>query len=144
MAITWGIIVVLLSLLAWGGQAISWFSPRTAERLGLTEAQDAVEPTFHADIRGEALWDSLTLWVLVVAGVLLIAGNDAWPYFGLAGGAIYVYFAGRGLLTRRAMQQRGLRIGRAENVKSAYLFLAIWGVTGLATAIAAAIGLASA
>jgi hypothetical protein len=143
MAIIWGIIVVVLALLAWGGQAISWFSPRTAERLALTEAEDAVEPAFYADGRAEALWDALTLWIAVVAGVLLIAGSDAWSYFGLAGGAIYVYFAGRGLLTRRAMQQRGLRIGTPENVKSAYLFLTIWGVMGLVTAIAAANGLTS-
>ncbi len=143
MTIIWGIIVVVLALLAWGGQTISWFLPRTAERLALTEPEDAVEPAFYADVRAEALWDALTLWVAAVAGVLLIAGNDAWPYFGLAGGAIYVYFAGRGLLTRRAMQRRGLRIGTVENVKSAYLFLTMSGLMGLVTAIAAAGALAS-
>jgi hypothetical protein len=143
VAITWGIVVVILSALAWGGQAISWFAPPTAERLSLTEAEADVEPAFHADVRGEALWDSLTLWVLVVAGALLIAGNAAWAYFGLSGGAVYVYFAGRGLLTRRAMRQRGLRIGAAQNLKSAYLFLTVWGVMGLATLVAAAAELAS-
>lgn len=143
MAITWGIIVVVLSALAWAGQAISWFSPPTAERLSLTEAEADVEPAFYADVRGEALWDTLTLWVLVVAGALLIAGSDVWSYFGLSGGAIYVYFAGRGLLTRRVMHQRGLRIGAAENLKSAYLFLAVWGAMGLATLIAGAVELAS-
>ncbi len=143
MAITWGIVVIVLSVLAWGGQAISWFSPPTAERLSLTEAEADVEPAFYADIRGEALWDTLTLWALVVAGALLVTGNDAWPYFGLGGGAIYVYFAGRGLLTRRAIQQRGLRIGAAQSLKSVYLFLTVWGVMGLATLIAAVAELAS-
>ncbi len=143
MAITWGIVVIVLSALAWGGQTISWFSPPTAERLSLTEAEADVEPAFYADVRGEALWDTLTLWVLVVAGALLIAGNGAWSYFGLSGGAIYVYFAGRGLLTRRAMQQRGLRVGSAQNLKSAYLFLTVWGVIGLVTLVAAAVELAS-
>ena len=143
MAITWGIVVLVLAVLAWGGQTISWFAPPTAERLSLTEAEADVEPAFYADVRGEALWDTLTLWVLVIAGVLLIAGNDAWPYFGLSGGALYVYFAGRGLLTRWVMQQRGLRIGSAQNLKSAYLFLTVWGVMGLATLIAAAVELAS-
>lgn len=143
MAITWGIIVIVFAVLAWGGQAISWFSPPAAERLSLTEAEADVEPAFYADVRGEALWDTLTLWVLIVAGVLLIAGNEAWPYFGLSGGAIYVYFAGRGLLTRRAMQKGGLRIGSESNLKSAFLFLTVWGVIGFATLIAAVVELAS-
>ena len=143
MSVTWGIVVIVLSVLAWGGQTISWFAPSSAERLSLTEAEADVEPAFYADIRGEALWDTLTLWVLVVAGALLIAGNSAWSYFGLSGGGIYVYFAGRGLLTRRAMQQRGLRIGSAQNLKSAYLFLTLWGVMGLVTLVAAAVELAS-
>jgi hypothetical protein len=134
---------MVLSALAWAGQAISWISPRTAERLSLAEAEADVEPAFYADIRGEAAWDTLTLWVMVVAGALLIAGNGAWSYFGLGGGAIYVYFAGRGLLARWAMQHRGLRIGSPRNVKSGFVLLAVWGVMGLATVIAASIELAS-
>lgn len=143
MAIIWGIVVVALSALAWGGQTISWLSPRTGERLSLTEAEADVEPVFYADMRGEAMWDTFTLWVPVVAGALLIAGNTAWSYFGLGGGAIYVYFAGRGLLVRRAMQQRELRVGSPRNLESAYLFLTVWGVMGLATLVAAAVELAS-
>jgi hypothetical protein len=112
-------------------------------RLSLTEGEDTVEPTFYADCRGEALWDAFTLWITVVAGALLVLGDPAWAYFGLAGGAVYVYFAGRGLATRRAIQQRGLRIGTPPTVKTAYLMLSIWGVMGLATAIAAAISLSS-
>lgn len=143
MGIAWGLIVLGLSLLAWGGQTISWFAPEMAERLSLTEAEDDVEPTFYADVRAEALWDTFTLWVPVVAGALLVAGNDAWSYFGLAGGPVYVYFAGRGVLARREMRRRGLRIGTAESLKSAYLFLALWGVMGLVTLVAAASALAS-
>lgn len=143
MTIAWGLVLIILSVLCWGGQVISWLSPRTAERLSLTEAEDTVEPAFHADVRGEALWDTLTLWVTIVAGVLLVAGNPAWPYFGLAGGAVYVYFAGRGVLTRHALQRRGHRIGTAQSVRSAYVFLSLWGVMGLVTVVAAATSLAN-
>ncbi len=143
MGILWGVVVVALSLLCWGGQAISWFAPETAARLTLMEAEDSVEPTYFADIRGEALWDTLTLWTMLVAGVLLVADNTVWAYFGLVGGGMYVYFAGRGIVTRRAMQQRGYRIGAAQNVKVGYLFLAVWGVMGLITIAAAAIALSS-
>jgi hypothetical protein len=142
MATAWGLVLIVLSLLCWGGQALAWFAPATAARLGLAETEEAVDPVFHADGRGEALWDTLTLWVLVVAGVLLVADSQAWPYFGLAGGAVYTYFAGRGVLTRRAMELRGLRIGTAGNVTIAYVFLSIWGAMGLVTVVAAAVALA--
>lgn len=93
------------------------------------------------DIRGEALWDFLTLWTLLAAGVLLILDNRAWAYFGLVGGGMYVYFAGRGILTRLEMQRRGFRIGKPQNVGTAYIFLAVWGAVGLVTIIAAVVAL---
>jgi len=143
MGILWGLVVVALSLLCWGGQAISWFAPAKAVKLTLMEAEDTVEPTYFADVRGEALWDTLTLWTMLVAGVLLILGISAWAYFGLVGGGMYVYFAGRGIVTRRAMQQRGYRVGAAQNVKLGYLFLAVWGVMGCITIAAAVVALPS-
>jgi hypothetical protein len=143
MGILWGVVVVALSLLCWGGQVISWFAPAAAVRLTLMEAEDTVEPTYFADVRGEALWDTLTLWTMPVAGVLLILDVSAWVYFGLVGGGMYVYFAGRGIVTRRAMQQRGYRVGVAQNVKLGYLFLAVWGVMGCITIVAAVVALPS-
>ena len=134
----WGFVVVALSVVCWGGQAISWFSPSTAVQLSLTESDDAVDLAFSADGRGEALWDTLTLWTMPVAGVLLIADNAAWTYFGLVGGAMYLYFAGRGIFTRICMRQRGVRIGTQQNVTVALVFLTIWGVMGAVTIVAAA------
>ncbi|MEA2003315.1 MAG: hypothetical protein U9N84_15700 [Actinomycetota bacterium] len=141
MHILWGVVVVALSLLGWGGQAIAWLRPATAVKLTLMESKEDVEPTYWADIRGEAPWDTLTLWPLVVAGILLIVDNPAWAYFGLVGGGAYVYFAGRGIFTRMAMQRRGFRIGAASNVTLGYTFLAIWGVMALITIVAAVIAL---
>lgn len=134
----WGVVLILFGLLAWGGQTLSRFSPDTAERLNLMEGEDTVEQVYWADIRGEGLWDFLTLWTLVVAGALLLVGHEAWPYFGLVGGAIYVYFAGRGILTRMEMRSRGFRIGDPSNVRVGLIMLAAWGIVGLATIVAAA------
>ena len=133
MSVLWGVIVVLLSLLSWGGQALSLLAPASAVRWKLMEAEDNVEPTFWADVRAEALWDTLTLWTMVVAGVLLIAGVHAWVYFGLVGGGMYLYFGGRGILARAAMVRRGLRIGSPENVRLGYVFSAVWAVMALVT-----------
>lgn len=141
MAVFWGLVVVVLSLLAWGGQAIAWLAPETAVKWSLMEAEDAVEPTYWADIRGEAPLDFFTLWTMVVAGILLIFDNPAWAYFGLVGGGMYVYFAGRGILSRIAISRRGLRVGSPHNLKIGYTFLAMWGVVGLITIAAAVVAL---
>ena len=144
MQVAWGIIVTALALLAWGGQTLSWFAPGAAERLGLTERGQAVEPVFHADIRAEAAWDTATLWVMVVAGVLLSADVAAWAYFGLIGGGIYLYFGGRGIASRAAMQRRGFRVGDPKNVRVAYAMLAAWLLMAVVTVTAAVISLVGA
>jgi len=138
----WGIVIVALGLLAWLGQTVSWLAPGVAMRLSLMEAEADVEPTYWADIRGEVVWDTLTLWMLPLAGSLLILGEPVWAIFGLMGGGAFVYFAGRGVFTRRAMQRRGFRIGAPQNVRLGFVLLGIWGIVALATIVAAAASLA--
>ena len=133
MSFVWGVVLVALSLLAWGGQTISWLAPSRATVLGLVEAEDDVEAVYWADIRGEAAWDAATLWTMAVAGALLIADHSWWPYFGLVGGGMYLYFSGRGILTRLAMQRRGFRIGAARNVQAGYALLGVWGAMAAVT-----------
>ncbi len=135
----WGITVVALSMLAWGGQTIAVIAPATAVRWKLMEAEEDVEPAYWGDIRAEALWDALTLWVMVVAGVLLIADAGAWSYFGLVGGGMYLYFGGRGISTRVTMTRRGLRIGAPQSVRIGVVFLTIWMLMALVTIVAAAV-----
>ncbi|HSF87278.1 MAG TPA: hypothetical protein VLG28_16690 [Acidimicrobiia bacterium] len=141
MGIAWGVIVIALSLLCWGGQAVSWLAHPTAVRLKLTEGEDSVEPAYFAWMRGEALWDSLTLWTTIAAGVLLVLDIPAWAYFGLVGGGIYAYFGGLGITSRLAMSRRGIRLGDPQNVTIGYVFFAIWGVMGVITLIAAVVAL---
>jgi len=143
MGVFWGVVLVVLGVFCWGGQTVSWLAPKTAIRLGLSESEQDVEPTFWADIRGEAAWDSLTLWTLPAAGVLLVLGSASWAYFGLAGGGMYLYFAGRGIWTRVAMLRRGLRIGAPGQVPVALAVLAVWGVAAAGTIAAAVIALDS-
>jgi hypothetical protein len=141
MSVLWGAVVVLLSLLSWGGQALSWLAPTIAVRWKLMEAEDDVEPTFWADVRAEALWDTLTLWTMVVAGVLLIADVNAWAYFGLVGGGMYLYFGGRGILARATMARRGLRIGSPQNVRLGYIFSAVWAAMAILSIVAAVVSI---
>jgi hypothetical protein len=133
MNLVWGIVLLVLSLIGWIGQVVSVFWPVSAARMGLTEPEADVDPTFFADVRGEAVWDALSLWTLPVAGVLLIAGNPLWVYFGLVGSGSYLYFAGRGLAVRSVMQRRGIRIGRPQDLRVIRAFLAAWGLMAIVT-----------
>jgi len=141
MNVLWGLVVTVLSLLSWGGQALSTFSPATAVRWKLVEPEDDVEPAFWADVRGEALWDTLTLWTMVVAGISLTTDQPVWAYFGLVGGGMYLYFGGRAILTRAAMVRRGLHIGTAQNLRLAFVFSAVWAGMAVVTIVAAIVAL---
>ena len=141
MAVVWGLIILGLSLLAWLGQVISWWRPEVAVRLTLREASADVEPVYDRDIQGEAMWDALILWTLPLAGLLLVFDQPVWAVFGLVGGGIYLYFAGRGIATRRLMQRDGLRIGAPVSVRIGYVFLVVWGAMAAVTLVAAAVAL---
>jgi hypothetical protein len=137
MDLVWGIIVLIFSLIGWLGQVVSAFWPKTAVKLGLIEPEVDVDPTFYADVRGEAYWDTLLLWTLPAAGLLLLLDNPSWAYLGLVGGGMYLYFAGRGILVRRIMQRRGIRIGKPETLRTVYVFLTLWGLIAVVTIIMA-------
>ena len=142
MDLFWGVILIIFTLLVcWLGQTITAFSPKLAVNLGLTEPESDVDSTFYADVRGEAIWDTMVLWTLPVAGILLILNNTLWAYFGLVGGGTYLYLAGRGIAVRLAMQRRGIRIGKPGTLKFFYVFLTIWGLIAVVTIIMAAAAL---
>ncbi len=118
MNIIWGaVLIIFTGILCWLGQVINAFSPTLAAKLGLNEPEADVDPTFFVDARGEAIWDALILWTLPAAGLLLIVNHPLWAYFGLVGGGMYLYFAGRLLVVRSMMRRRDIRIGKPETVK---------------------------
>ena len=141
MDIIWGAILTTFSLIGWLGQTITVLFPALAEKLELTEREADVDSTFYADVRGEALWDMLILWTLPVAGILLLLDITLWAYFGLVGGGMYLYFAGRGIVVRLLMKRRNIRIGSQKTVSVVYVFLVLSGLVAVITIIMAAAAL---
>ena len=139
MNIIWGVVLVLFTLiLCWLGQVINATSPTLAIKLGLAEPESDVDPTYFVDGRGEAIWDALILWILPVAGILLLLDNPSWAYFGLVGGGIYLYFSGRMLIVRLLMKRHDIRIGKPETMKLYNAILILWGLIALVTIVLAA------
>ena len=143
MNVIWGIVLVSVTLKCWIGQIIIAFSPKAAVKIRITEPESDMDPTFFADHRGGAIWDALSLWILPVAGILLILNNQLWPYFGLVGGGMYLYFTGRGIITRLTLQRQGIQIGRSRTLKLNYLILTLWGLIAIVTIIMAVATLTS-
>jgi len=138
MHLIWGVILVIFTgILCWLGQVINALLPTLAARLGLAEPESDVDPTFFVDGRGEAIWDALILWTLPVAGILLILNSPWWVYFGLVGGGMYLYFAGRGIVVRRLMGRRGIRIGAPGTLKLFNVVLTLWGLIAVVTIVMA-------
>lgn len=138
MNIIWGAVLIIFTLIVcWLGQITVVVAPTLATRLGLAEPEADLDPAFAADGRGEAIWDSLILWTLPMAGILLILDNPRWAYFGLVGGGMYLYFAGRGIAQRLAMQRSGIRIGKPEQLKLFYGALVLWGLIAVVTIVMA-------
>jgi hypothetical protein len=137
MHIIWAILLIVIPGIAFVGQLFSLISPRGAAKAGLTEREAEVDPAFYADVRGEALWDSLTLWTLPTAGVLGLLNKDSWIWLCLVGGGMYAYFAGRGVLTRLSCQRRSIAIGSKNSIFTAITFLASWGLSGIAAIVLA-------
>jgi hypothetical protein len=134
----WGIVLVIFTLvMGWLMQVIVTVAPSLAAKWGFIEPKSEADPTFLIDAKGEAVWDSLSLWTLPVAGILLLLDSPYWAYFGLVGGGMYVYFAGRGIVVRRMMQNRGVKIGNPDTLKLFYAFLVMWGLIGVATIVLA-------
>ena len=50
---------------------------------------------------------------------------------------MYLYFAGRSIVVRLAMQRHGIRIGKPETVKLYNAILTLWGLIGLVTILMA-------
>jgi len=127
-----GITVVLLGLLAWAGQTISFLAPHVAEQWGLQEPEDEVDKTLHIiESKALGLNDMLFTWILPLSGVLMIIEHSMWPYFGLVGGGIYLYFSGMIVFSRLYLQKEGIKIGRPNQIKVAYLFSGLWSASAL-------------
>ena len=138
MNLIWGVILILFTLvLCWLWQVIVDFSPKLGARLGLCEPETDVDPAFFADLRGEAIWDVMSIWTLPVAGMLLIVNSPWWAYFGLVGGGTYLYFAGRGIVVRLFLQRHGIRIGKPGMLNVCYFFLTLWGLIAVVTIVMA-------
>ena len=132
MRIALGVVCVLFGGFGWIGQVISGINYPLAQRLGLQEKGDGTDPVFRLAETNAARWDSLVLWSLGVAGVLMLLNSPWWPAVALVAGGVYLDGAGREAAKCLSLHASGVRIGTPKDLKVAAFFyilmaaVAVW------------------
>ena len=144
MVPTIGVIVLLLGLIAWVGQSLSFLAPSLATRLGVLEPDGEIDPSLRIiEAKAEGLMDMLLGWTLPASALLMVLGHPLWPFLAIFGGGVFLYFAGLIILSRIFIRAAGRNPGGPGSVKAAYLFGGLWAASSITMMVLAAIHLSS-
>jgi len=134
-----GIVILIVGLIAWVGQSLSYLAPATAEKFGVLEPREKIDPVLYIiEAKAEGLTDMLLAWTLPLAAFLMLLGHPVWPYLGLIGGGVFLYVAGLITLSRFFLRRKGKKIGPLSSVRAAYLFGGIWAASAIVMIILSA------
>ena len=140
-----GILVIVLGLICWLGQALVVFAPRVAVMLGLNEREEDLDRSMYLFERlSQGIMDVLLAWMLPAAALMMLLGNKHWPILALVGGGIYLYFPGVFIITRIVLKRNGMKVGRPASVVSAYVFGTLWMLSAVCMIVLAVAELGSA
>lgn len=122
-----GLVVLMVGLIVWLGQSLTFLKPDLAVKLGVLEPEGEVDPTLHIiEARAMGLADMLLAWILPAFALAMLLGHPAWPYLALFGAGVFVYFSSVFMLSRGYLKQRGKKVGRPASERAAYVFGTIW------------------
>ena len=122
-----GIIVIIVGLLVYVGQSLSFLAPELATKIGLNDPEEEMDDSLYIiETKANGLSDILLTWTFPLAGLLMILDHAAWPYLALVGSGVYLYFACLTIFCRYFLQKHGKKAGSARDVKLAYVFSVLW------------------
>ena len=122
-----GIIVIVVGLLVWIGQSLSFLAPDVATKLGLNSPEEEMDQSLYIiETKANGLSDILLTWTLPLSGLLMIFDHKTWPFLALIGSGIYIYFALLTIFSRIFLNKQGKKVGSPSSVRVAYVFSAIW------------------
>ncbi len=122
-----GIVVIVVGLIVWVGQTLSFLAPDIATKLGVNSPEKEMDQTLYIiETKANGLSDILLTWTLPLSGLLMIIDHKTWPFLALIGSGIYIYFALLTIFTRIFLKKQGKKVGSPSSEKTAYVFSAIW------------------
>lgn len=135
MRITIGIVLVAVGGFLYAGQIVSVANLGLAQRLGLQERPDRVDPLFTSLEVWTARWDLLTLLGLPVAGVLMLLDHSWWAYMAMIGGGLAADTGGREIVKYLGLRQHGVRIGTPAGRRVLFGGMTVLSLVGVLAAI---------
>lgn len=133
-------VITLVSALLYAFQVVSALDFARAQRLGLQEKPEDVDPVYSGLELNTARWDLVSLWTLPAAGLLMLVGFDGWPYLGLLGGGAYIDAGGREAAKVLGLKAGKVRVGSPSALRLAlavFAFLIFAGLVMIAASLAA-------
>ena len=122
-----GIVVIVVGLLVWIGQLLSFLTPDIATKIGLNSPEEEMDQSLYIiETKANGLSDILLTWTLPLSGLLMIFDHKVWPFLALIGSGIYIYFAFLTVFSRYFLKKRGRKVGSSSDEKVAYVFSLIW------------------
>ncbi len=141
MRIVLGLVFVLFGLFGWVGQFISAISLDLARKLGLQEKGEGADPLFVLAERNAARWDSLVLWTLPLAGLVMLIHHPSWPWWAILAGGVYLDTGGREAAKWLTLRASGIGVGTEADKKKAIGAYIVITSLGLCSALAGLIAL---
>lgn len=130
-----GIIAIAIGGLLFAGQVVSVTNLELAQRLGLQESPERTDPLFGRLEVWTARWDVLTLWVLPLAGLLMILDHSWWPYLAMIGGGIGADTGGREIVKYLGLKEQGVRLGETSEQRLLFGAMAVLAIVGVLIAV---------
>ncbi len=131
MRTTVGLICIVLGGIGWLGQLISAVCFERAQQWGLQEKSDHTDPLYRTAELNAARWDTLALWTIMVAGILIVFDHSFWPLFAMLAGGVSLDAGGREAAKYYSLTKHGVRVGSSFNIRLAYGTFASLIVIGL-------------
>ena len=121
------VLVIVLGLICWLGQALVVFAPHLAVKFGVNEPEVDVDRSMYLFERySQGIMDILLTWMLPASALMMLLAVEHWPILALVGGGVYLYFPGVFTITRIVLKRRGMRIGSPASEVTAYIFGTLW------------------
>lgn len=127
-----GLLWLLIGGILYAGQFISTVNFPLAQRLGLQEKDENVNPLIGELERKAAAWDLFALWIPPVAGLLMLLDLAAWPAACLIASGLYLDAGGREWAKTRGLMVHGLPVGNPRERKVIFGTFSFFLITALA------------
>ena len=135
-----GLVWLAVGGFLYAGQFISTVNFPLAQRLGLQEKTENVDPLISQLERKAAGWDLVVTWIPPVAGVLMLLDHPWWPAASLVAGGVYLDAGGREWGKILGLMAHGVAVGNSREriiIYGTFTILIVSGLVGIILGLAA-------